>query len=938
MWSLGCVIAELFLGWPLYPGSSEYDQIRYICQTQGLPNEHMLNQATKTSRFFYRENNSNYPFWRLKNQDEHEAEFNIRSKESRKYIFNCLDDMAQVNVPTNLDGAELLAEKADRREFIDLLKRMLTLDQERRITPGEALNHSFVVLNHFVDYGHCSNVLASVKMMEVCRRRISSNSSSTIVNNTNHHAHYESNLNNNHQTMAIMNNFNSSTANVPTISFNNINNNNAAAAAQQTANAAAAAAAYQFHPSTNFYQTHNTAQSNATSRTNAGQQSAMARAAAISNQYAAVARAAVVAAAASSNHADPFVSHPGSSLCMPPILCPNPYQTLNSPAGKHPSMMPMAAAVQFQPSATFFTQMAAAATSGQQYVPVSVVEQNGRQMLLTNAAAAAAAIQSGWPSNSSGRQMFPMPPAWQQFQATAGRIQQPSLTDATDAWSRSFMLERAMLPEQAAAAAAAILPMEFHHDQAIYEQLRNGGVDRIAAAGSNLIQQANVFGTAPWNAVVAACGGQPTAAHQATATNHQYSASASNNGSTNINNQNIFSSTHNPNLFSAITGPSSLSKRNSVFNNLPNNNLINNLSMKPLKMKDQISPAKKRVKESSPLKWQELNAAAAAAAVATNVPSSSTATSSRNIESNFCDMPSSSINSPYLVSRSSNYEQNKHQQPCSSSSVVRNHQKQQQHSNNQHQTITIEDTPSPAVSVITISDSDDEKLAERFVPHPTMLPSNKFIFSVVKIESSSNIHSTSHYSKSNQNSNNSVSTTASVMALTPEEEYSRYPNSTSINKSSSMVFNRFSRAAPSSSYNLVHSYSTSAIVKNPNSNAIDADTTTTSAFTDSNYCQEGKVSNKSDLSFLILGSIGNFSQKKRILAKTQQSKLQQSFENSRQLVTKQESISNEDEDSLCGRVNHLSASGNNWNRPENVSHSFRHPKVTIHKILIAKSK
>ncbi|TNN39015.1 Homeodomain-interacting protein kinase 1 [Liparis tanakae] len=27
MWSLGCVIAELFLGWPLYPGASEYDQI-----------------------------------------------------------------------------------------------------------------------------------------------------------------------------------------------------------------------------------------------------------------------------------------------------------------------------------------------------------------------------------------------------------------------------------------------------------------------------------------------------------------------------------------------------------------------------------------------------------------------------------------------------------------------------------------------------------------------------------------------------------------------------------------------------------------------------------------------------------------------------------------------------------------------------------------------
>ena len=32
MWSLGCVIAELFLGWPLYPGSSEYDQVGTVAR------------------------------------------------------------------------------------------------------------------------------------------------------------------------------------------------------------------------------------------------------------------------------------------------------------------------------------------------------------------------------------------------------------------------------------------------------------------------------------------------------------------------------------------------------------------------------------------------------------------------------------------------------------------------------------------------------------------------------------------------------------------------------------------------------------------------------------------------------------------------------------------------------------------------------------------
>ncbi|CAG9864718.1 unnamed protein product [Phyllotreta striolata] len=179
MWSLGCVVAELFLGWPLYPGSSEYDQIRYISQTQGLPTEHMLNNASKTTKFFYRDMDSTYPFWRLKTPEEHEAETGIKSKEARKYIFNCLDDIGQVNVPTDLEGGQLLAEKVDRKEFIDLLKRMLTMDQvERRTTPGEALNHAFVRLAHLVDYAHCNNVKASVQMMEVCRRNDYNNASS----------------------------------------------------------------------------------------------------------------------------------------------------------------------------------------------------------------------------------------------------------------------------------------------------------------------------------------------------------------------------------------------------------------------------------------------------------------------------------------------------------------------------------------------------------------------------------------------------------------------------------------------------------------------------------------------------------------------------------------------------------------------------------------
>jgi homeodomain interacting protein kinase len=167
MWSLGCVIAELFLGWPLYPGSSEYDQIRYISQTQGLPSEHILTTATKTKRFFNREIcETHYPFWRLKSPEEHENETGVKSKEARKYIFNCLDDMGQINVPTDIDGTELIAEKIDRHELIDLLKNMLMLDQDRRITPSEALNHPFQTLSHLMDYSHCNSSVWTLQLTD----------------------------------------------------------------------------------------------------------------------------------------------------------------------------------------------------------------------------------------------------------------------------------------------------------------------------------------------------------------------------------------------------------------------------------------------------------------------------------------------------------------------------------------------------------------------------------------------------------------------------------------------------------------------------------------------------------------------------------------------------------------------------------------------------
>uniref|UniRef100_A0A8D0FY48 Protein kinase domain-containing protein n=1 Tax=Strix occidentalis caurina TaxID=311401 RepID=A0A8D0FY48_STROC len=112
VWSLGCVMAELHLGWPLYPGINEYDQVRYICSTLGLPRGELLCPV-----------------------------------ERRRYVFSSLDQLAAVHIHLASDsGQEALAEHCDLRGMVALLKTMLTWDSQERITPSAALEHPFISL------------------------------------------------------------------------------------------------------------------------------------------------------------------------------------------------------------------------------------------------------------------------------------------------------------------------------------------------------------------------------------------------------------------------------------------------------------------------------------------------------------------------------------------------------------------------------------------------------------------------------------------------------------------------------------------------------------------------------------------------------------------------------------------------------------------------
>ncbi|XP_063281799.1 homeodomain-interacting protein kinase 2-like [Pelobates fuscus] len=172
MWSLGCITAELFTGWMLYPGGSEYDLIRFITHTQGLPPQGMLSRGTKMDYYFNRDMDSSHLSWRLKTVREYRRETGMYPAENRKYIFNCLDDMMQIHLPSENESSDILVEMADIWQCLDLIKQMLTMDPNKRITPMGTLGHAFITMAHLENFSQSSYVNPCRQTMEISKQQV----------------------------------------------------------------------------------------------------------------------------------------------------------------------------------------------------------------------------------------------------------------------------------------------------------------------------------------------------------------------------------------------------------------------------------------------------------------------------------------------------------------------------------------------------------------------------------------------------------------------------------------------------------------------------------------------------------------------------------------------------------------------------------------------
>ena len=127
LWSLGCILAELYTGEPLFAGNDEFDQLARMMEVLGMPPPSMLENSKRTHHFFCSEGYPRYCFTSL--QEGTVKMVGTRSqrgkyrgppatKELSKCLKNCEDEV-----------------------FLDFMKGCLKWDPKQRLTAIKALQH-----------------------------------------------------------------------------------------------------------------------------------------------------------------------------------------------------------------------------------------------------------------------------------------------------------------------------------------------------------------------------------------------------------------------------------------------------------------------------------------------------------------------------------------------------------------------------------------------------------------------------------------------------------------------------------------------------------------------------------------------------------------------------------------------------------------------------
>lgn len=149
MWSVGCISVELFLGLPMFPGSSEFNQICRMVETLGLPPTYMLEFGKNSKNFFDRVVDATGKVtWYLKSLERYNLEKNLSEQPSKRYFqtHNLKELILGYPISSKKKAipAELDREMRFRMSLLDFVTGLLNMNPLERWSPQQARMHPFI--------------------------------------------------------------------------------------------------------------------------------------------------------------------------------------------------------------------------------------------------------------------------------------------------------------------------------------------------------------------------------------------------------------------------------------------------------------------------------------------------------------------------------------------------------------------------------------------------------------------------------------------------------------------------------------------------------------------------------------------------------------------------------------------------------------------------
>ena len=158
MWSLGCIVGELFLGLPMFPGTSEYNQLWKIVDMLGSPPRNMVEVGRNSTNSFHKvpastpEGKHSYT---IKSYDEYvqylastkgKEEQSQKEQKNKNYFKHRLmkDIILNYKFSSKMTNTMIEKECQERLLLVDFLTKCLNMNPLERLTPQEALKHPFV--------------------------------------------------------------------------------------------------------------------------------------------------------------------------------------------------------------------------------------------------------------------------------------------------------------------------------------------------------------------------------------------------------------------------------------------------------------------------------------------------------------------------------------------------------------------------------------------------------------------------------------------------------------------------------------------------------------------------------------------------------------------------------------------------------------------------